>query len=245
MSKFFVLYLALTIFWSFMYGQEYKQYDYPENKLVVEGVATLEYDADIVTLSLSLHDYNSSLEKANDNLDNKLKQMINDLVDIGIDRKDISVRSSNSRESYEKKLLSSSKDFRAMLQSAIVVRNLDILEQVLTIINSIKDVYINDTDYSLSNEPQVKDEVMAASINAAKEKAVKIEMQLGLKLGGVSFCKIGEIEEVEPEVRFGSGYSNVVISTNSKSELKTNVSDYSSRIKVTGSVIIVYHIDNN
>ena len=169
---------------SAMFAQEKNFID--QNYIEISASAEKEVSPDEIYLSITI----TEKDNKGQNLEKQEKELFKRLMSLGIDlEKDMQIKDMSTllQEYFLKKnSVVTSKSYQ------LKVTNTDLLIKVFSALEklSIPNVVISKT--KVSNEDQIKNEVMVMAANEAKESATQIAKAMGRKLGKVIYIQCNE-----------------------------------------------------
>jgi len=176
--------ISLMIATSAMFAQEKNFID--QNYIEISASAEKEVSPDEIYLSITI----TEKDNKGQNLEKQEKELFKRLMSLGIDlEKDMQIKDMSTllQEYFLKKnSVVTSKSYQ------LKVTNTDLLIKVFSALEklSIPNVVISKT--KVSNEDQIKNEVMVMAANEAKESATQIAKAMGRKLGKVIYIQCNE-----------------------------------------------------
>ena len=196
--------IVLSYLGSLIYQFKNLPQNYPQQITVTgEGKAYAKPDRAIISLGMR-----SEAPKSQDAVD-KNNKIMNDIIrsvkDLGVDEKDIKTTSYNLLPLYdytEKGRIF--KGYSLDQQAQIKIRNFEKISGILDKASSLGANTIGDLQFTVDNPETARAEARAKAIEQAKEKAISIFAQSGLKMGklinvydgGFGGCGIGCVSPI-------------------------------------------------
>lgn len=238
---------AFVLFIQIVWGQ---QNEANQNQIRVTGSVELKEVADQASVNFSIKGTGSSLRQAVENADTKTKMLTDKLIGLGIKPHNISTSQFFSGQNYgDKAFLSSSKDYRAIIETSIKIDTLKLLQSVLFAISEAEVDNLSQISFSYKDEIGLRQRARIQAGLKAKEKADDLVKALGVSLG-----KVISIEEILPAqtapspsmLRSARSYPNPF---NSIASLETSASDesrgsgfFAQTISATSQVRVIFEI---
>lgn len=158
--------------------------------LVVNGEAVKSVVPDKVLMSLTVQAEAPKQKDAVDKQKRKATQLLDILREVEIPDKDISTAGYSYNAVYDHSTARRFKGFQ-VVQNFTIKTNPEKAGELVDKISAIAEV--NGINFIVSNEKELKEELVGLAINNAKEKAKKRAGQLGIKLGKiVNFQESGQ-----------------------------------------------------
>ncbi len=162
------------------------------NQFTVLGSVELKERADRASMVFSIKGVGSTLRQAVETADKKTKALTDKLIALGIKERDISTSEFYSGENFgDKAFLSSGRDYRATISTAVRIDSLKLLQPVIFAISEAEVQNLSDVAFSLKDEVSFRRRARTEAGLKAREKAEDIAKALGVVVG-----KVIAIEEV-------------------------------------------------
>jgi len=235
--------LAVVFFCQIVWCQ---QNDSKQNQFIVTGSIELKEVADQASVNFSIKGTGSTLRQAVEQADTKTKALTDKLIDLGIKPRNISTSQFYSGENNgDKAFLSSSKDYRAIIETSVKIDSLQLLQPVLFTISEAQVDRLSQIAFSYKDESGLRRRARIEAGLKAREKADDLAKTLGVVIG-----KVISIEELLPgqtvpsnsTLRFN--YPNPFNPT-TLSELSGETSGsgfFAQTISVTSQVRVIFEI---
>lgn len=192
-----VLGVAVAV-WGFYQFNALPQ-NYPQ-QISVTGEGKAYSKPDIALVNLGVHSEAPKSQDAVDQNNTIMNNIIKSAKDLGIDQKDMKTTSYNLSPLYD--YAQTGRVFRGYSldqQLQVKIRNFEKISDVLDKASSLGANTIGDLQFTVDNPETAKAEARAKAIAEAKEKAVSLFAQSGLKMGklmnvyegGVGGCGLG------------------------------------------------------
>ena len=183
--------LAVVFFCQIVWCQ---QNDSKQNQFIVTGSIELKEVADQASVNFSIKGTGSTLRQAVEQADTKTKALTDKLIDLGIKPRNISTSQFYSGENNgDKAFLSSSKDFRAIIETSVKIDSLQLLQPVLFTISEAQVDRLSQIAFSYKDESGLRRRARIEAGLKAREKADDLAKALGVVIG-----KVISIEEILP-----------------------------------------------
>ena len=239
-------FLIILVFAITCLSQEVKN-----NQLTVYGKVKVFAQADRAAVTFHIKGTGSSLKNAFNDAQTQMSRISTQLIDIGLNDKDISTSFFQSSENFgDKAFLSSKKNFRAIMTVTINIDSLELLEPTVVILSESEIENISSISFELIDYFDLRKKGLEEAILKAKEKADLICKELGISCGKI--LSIEEMESPEPENKSGfyQGYPSpfnapLIVAERSFYKGKGETSIYSQEISFYSEVKIIFEINNN
>jgi len=160
----------------------------------VQGTAEVKAPADQAELYFSVTGFGSTLRQAVERARVKVAAISQDLLAIGLLKKNLRTSRFYSGENTGgKAFLSSKKDYQAVITVLVSIDNLDLLEPVLFALSESDLETLSDISFSLSDEDTYRKKARELAIAKAKDKASQMAGLMDVSLG-----RVIQIEEALP-----------------------------------------------
>lgn len=225
-----------------------------ENKINVIGNAELKITADGANLNFTVKGYGPTLRKAVEVAKETVNEVLNDLLIIGIDKKDLSTLDFYSGHNYGRKpFLKSKKDYRTDITTNIVIDSLEILEEIILTLSDNKIENISNVKFTLKDHEKYKKECRGLALQNAKEKAEQIAKELNTKIIGIYY-----VEELNSKESKNVAWMDVMTGglaaeygkpsnayvTYQDDSINSYDSLFSGKIKISSFVSVIFILEN-
>ncbi len=157
-----------------------------DNRLIVNGTAELQAEADQASFMYEVEGFGSTLKEAVDNAKKKARETTQKLFDLGLKEENLATSSFFSGENTGgKAFLSSSKDFHATIKVTVMLFDLKKLEDAILTLSECDIVNMSRIDFSLRNPAVYKEKARKEAVALAKKKGKELAEEMGIKLGKV------------------------------------------------------------
>ncbi|MCI0706205.1 MAG: SIMPL domain-containing protein [Ignavibacteriae bacterium] len=160
------------------------------NQLVVYGTATVDKSADRAIVTFTVKGFGPSIQTAAEVARKKVSDIADKLFAVGLKEENLHTAHFNSGDNFEgKAFLSSSRDFRALIESRVTIDSLELLEKVVNVLASGEVEQLSNINFALRNDMAVKLEARRLAVANAQEKAELMTGQLGVSVGRVLYVE--------------------------------------------------------
>jgi uncharacterized protein YggE len=167
-----------------------QQNSIPLKQITVQGSVEINQKADQASFSFSIKGTGETLRQAVENAENKTKLLIDKLIQLGIKKNNISTSSFFSGENYgDKAFLSSSRDFKAIIETIIKIDSLELIKSTLFTISDAEVENISKISFSIKDELGLRRRARIEAGLKAKEKAEDLASSLGVVIGDVIYIE--------------------------------------------------------
>lgn len=180
-----VLVLGVILFYtsSMVYGYKALPQNYPQ-QITVTGEGKAYAKPDIAMVSLGMHSEAQKSQEAVDKNNQIMNAIIKSVKDLGVDEKDIRTTNYNLTPLYDYTEMGRIfKGYSLDQQLQVKIRNFEKISDILDAATSGGANTVGDLQFTIDNPEAARAEARAKAIEQAKEKAVSLFAQSGLKMG--------------------------------------------------------------
>ena len=158
----------------------------PLRQITVLGSVEINQKADEASFSFSIKGIGETLRLAVEDAENKTKLLTDNLIQLGIRKNNISTSSFFSGENYgDKAFLSSSRDYKAIIETLIKIDSLELIKPALFTISDADVESISKLTFSVKDELGLRRRARTEAGLKAKEKANDVANSLEVTVGDV------------------------------------------------------------
>lgn len=181
--------------------------------VVVSGYAESENIANEATFRFTVEGVGPNLDSAVASARRQTSVIVAGLMELGLDKKDISTLRFNSGENRgDKAFLSSKRDYKAVIETIVKVDSIALLEGAIVFVSSFNPFLMSSIAFSLKDEHLVRRDVRRKAVQAAKSKAEDMAAELGFRVGKVLYVNVDANDYNNNFIVRGSrGYTNEVL----------------------------------
>ncbi|MCB0482845.1 MAG: SIMPL domain-containing protein [Flavobacteriales bacterium] len=151
--------------------------------IVTYGKVEISVPADYASLSFSVTEKGSSLREALEKTKGRVGQITAALINLGLEKENLSTSKFYSGENFDgKSFFSSKNDYKTEMTTFLKVDSIGFLEEVLLTISDFKPDNISDVSFEISNPEEFKLQALEAAIKKAKEKANLLAKNMDVEL---------------------------------------------------------------
>ncbi|MCH7962531.1 MAG: SIMPL domain-containing protein [Bacteroidetes bacterium] len=228
------LFFLCVVFSLNLFAQDYLG----DNKLVVIGNSKLIVESDRASFKYKIIEYGSDLREAVQKAKDKVSFTVQILNKYGISNSNISTSFFKSGENAGGGLfLSSSEDFKTIIETYVIVDSLQLLEDVILALSEAKIYDIYNVNFSLHHFEMYDKKVRELAIEDAKNKAQEIANGFGVKIKKAIYIEESKIRKSYPNPFNPSTNIGVTLMEISRGGL------HSKPIKLTNQIKVVFEIE--
>jgi len=204
-----------------------------DSSIAVDGKAETFVKPDTASVSFSITKKAQSTDVAMKSVNERMSSLVKGLTALGIDKKDIKTTGYNVYPQYSyKDSKQHFEGYRVTQTISVIIRDLKKASDVLALVNNagVDDVsglnfYVDDTD-------GIKEKLRAQAIANAKQKAEKLEKELGVKFVGIiGYDEYGSDDNIYPAAR-GYMAADAEMAPTPKPEVPTGQNQFSTNVSV-------------
>jgi len=207
----------------------------------VEGVGEAVVVPDEARISLGVEERASSVDAAQERVDNKMKALQDGLKELGIDKKNVQTVSYNVYPEYDFQRGGRDKvvGYRVSSRVEVVIKDFSVINQVISKAGELGLNQVGGLSFGLSEEAEDKglSEAREKAVTEAKSKAKELAKLAGVKLGkvvnveeqmqgnfqprpmyAVAEMAVGGEKEVMPQIEPGSEKVSVIVTLSYSTE---------------------------
>jgi len=199
--------------------------------IAVTGTAEVNVAPDEVVLSVGIETRDKDLALAKSQHDSRVKKIIAETRNAGVDSKDIQTSALQMSGDYSEEKVPRFLAYEVTQTIVITLRDLTKYENLMTQLLQNGVNRINSVNFLIANDRKYRDEARLKAIRTAKEKAIAMAAELGQTIG-----KPWEINENTANANYRLAYANTAVNGLDKRADESTVAPGEVTIRASVSV---------
>lgn len=237
--NFLLLVLIIVVIGYFAASTDQKIRSGETRTITVNGTAEVYASPDVGVITISVKSENIDIAKATNENSTTMNGIITFLKGEGIDQKDIKTTgfSINPRYEYEMKTGKRNLAGYEITQNVNVkIRDLTKIGKVISESTSLGANDISSLSFIIDNDEQIKEQAKELAIKDAKDKAQKLEKELGIKMVRIVSYSEGSYPMYDSYYGVGGGAEMKVSSSITPPTIETGQNKITSNVSITYSI---------